>query len=80
MPELIDDYNPEMRGWIPLMPEPLMTASEIAQHLRLHIETIYRLIQKEGLPAVKAGGQWRFRVSEVDRWLRVRAEANIKST
>ena len=56
------------------MPEPLMTASELAQYLRLHTETIYRLIQTEGLPAVKAGGQWRFRTSEVDQWLQVRTE------
>lgn len=38
------------------MAEQLMTTSEITQHLRLHIETIYRLIQEEDLSAVQAGG------------------------
>ena len=51
------------------MAEALLTASEIAQHLKLHVETIYRLINQRGLPAVKLGSQWRFRVSEVDQWL-----------
>ncbi|MDH3600357.1 MAG: helix-turn-helix domain-containing protein [Candidatus Tectomicrobia bacterium] len=60
------------------MPETLLTAAEVAQHLRLHVETVYRLIQKASLPAVKVGGQWRFRVSEIDQWLRVQTEDEYK--
>ena len=56
------------------MAEALLTASEIAQHLKLHVESIYRLISQRGLPAVKLGGQWRFRLSEVDQWLYAEGE------
>ena len=49
-----------------------MTVREVAQHLRLAEITIYRLVEKGGLPGYKAGRQWRFIKHEVDDWLRSR--------
>ncbi len=59
------------------MAETLLTASEIAQHLRLHVETVYRLIHQKRLPAIKIGGQWRFRQSEVEQWLSMQTEHQL---
>ncbi len=52
------------------MDHTLLTAREVADLLRLNVETIYRLVQRDGLPAAKIGGQWRFGAVEVRGWVR----------
>ncbi len=44
------------------------TAEEIAEYLRLHPYTIRRLAREKKIPAFRAGGQWRFRKDDIDRW------------
>ena len=56
------------------MPE-LMTLQEVAQYLRLSIQTLYKMVEQGRIPALKAGAQWRFRRDEVDEWMRRRAAA-----
>lgn len=51
------------------MPEPLLTAADVAAWLKLNIETVYDLIVKDHLPAIKIGGQWRFQEAHVRDWL-----------
>jgi excisionase family DNA binding protein len=51
------------------MPEPLLTAADVAAWLNLNIETVYDLIAKDQLPAIKIGGQWRFQEAQVCEWL-----------
>ena len=51
------------------MDDTLLTAQEVADLLRLNVDTIYRLVQREGLPAAKIGGQWRFGGVEVLEWV-----------
>ena len=43
-------------------------AEEIAEYLRLHPYTIRRLAREKKIPAFRAGGQWRFRKDDIDRW------------
>jgi len=47
----------------------LMTVEEIAEYLRLTKRTIYRLLKKGTIPAVKVGNKWRFDRSVIDKWL-----------
>ncbi len=58
------------------MDDTLLTAQEIADLLRLNVDTIYRLVQREGLPAAKIGGQWRFEAVEVLGWVQGKREEN----
>ena len=51
------------------MPEALLTAAEVAELLKLHVETVYALIAKAGLPAAKIGGQWRFEEARLRAWI-----------
>jgi PTS system nitrogen regulatory IIA component len=51
------------------MPEPLLTAAEVAAWLKLNVETVYDLIARHQLPAVRIGGQWRFQEDQVREWL-----------
>jgi excisionase family DNA binding protein len=58
------------------MPEPLLTAADVAAWLNLNIETVYDLIAKDQLPAIKIGGQWRFQEVQVCEWLGRRRTAH----
>ncbi len=44
----------------------MMTAAEVAAELRLHERTVTRLATTGVLPAVRIGGQWRFRRADID--------------
>lgn len=47
----------------------IMTPKEAAKYLGFHLVTIYRLLKKKEIPAVKIGGQWRFKKDVLDSWL-----------
>ena len=50
-------------------PERWLSVDEIAKHLGVSKETIYRWVEKGKVPAHKVGRQWKFKVSEVDKWV-----------
>ncbi|MGO9060946.1 MAG: helix-turn-helix domain-containing protein [Candidatus Binataceae bacterium] len=43
--------------------------SEVAAYLKCHPSTVYRLLKVGGLPAFRLGGDWRFLLSEIDKWV-----------
>ena len=49
--------------------EPLLTADEAAEHLRIHVKTLQRLAREGRVPSVRMGKYWRFRLSSLDRWV-----------
>jgi excisionase family DNA binding protein len=54
------------------MAEPdadILTLDEVAAYLKAGKRTIYRLAASGEIPAFKLGGTWRFRRSELDRWI-----------
>jgi excisionase family DNA binding protein len=50
--------------------EPWSTLQEVAKHLQVSEETVHRWMEKRALPAHRAGRVWRFKLSEVDHWIR----------
>ena len=52
-------------------PERWVSVSEIADHLGISKETVYRWTESKKIPAHKIGKKWKFKISEVDRWVRV---------
>jgi excisionase family DNA binding protein len=46
----------------------VLTVNEIADYLRVHRSTIYRLLKKGQLPGFKIGRDWRFNVEAIDEW------------
>ena len=52
------------------MPEPWLSADDIADYLGVTKDTIYAWIADKGMPAHKVGRLWKFQTSEVDGWVR----------
>jgi len=57
--------------------EKWSSIEEIAEHLQVHKDTIRLWIKKGEIPAHKLGRLWRFRISEIDEWIRSGKSANI---
>ena len=60
------------RNWVQQQPQPLVgvyTISEVAEVLRMHPTTIYRLVKCGELPGFKIGGNWRVNRASLDLWL-----------
>ncbi|MCD6405041.1 MAG: helix-turn-helix domain-containing protein [Planctomycetes bacterium] len=55
-------------------PPEVMCLNELADYLRVSKSTLYKLVQRGGLPGQKVGKQWRFHKSAVDDWLRQHPE------
>ena len=52
------------------MIEPWTSVEEIARHLGVAKDSVYRWIERRSLPAHRIGRLWKFKVSEVDEWVR----------
>lgn len=50
--------------------EPWASVDQIAEHLGVTRDSIYRWIDRKGLPAHRVGRLWKFQVSEADDWVR----------
>ena len=50
--------------------EPWLSVDQIAEHLGVTRDSIYRWIDCKALPAHRVGRLWKFQVSEVDDWVR----------
>ena len=50
--------------------ERWLSVVEIAVHLGVNRDTIYKWIYRRQMPAHKLGKLWKFKVSEIDEWIR----------
>lgn len=46
----------------------LLTVREVAEYLRVHQATVYRLLKEQKLPAFRVGSDWRFSREVIERW------------
>ena len=49
--------------------DEILTLEEIAKYLRVSERTIYDCVQKGEIPAGKIRASWRFKKSEIDKWV-----------
>ena len=47
----------------------IMTVYEVAEYLKLHYMTVYRMVKRGDIPAFRIGIDWRFRREEIQRWI-----------
>lgn len=50
--------------------ERWVTVDDVAAHLGVTRDSVYRWMSSKGLPAHQLGRRWRFRLTEVDEWVR----------
>ena len=53
----------------------LLTLAEAARLLHVSTRTLQRMIRSSNLPALKVGGQWRVRESQLTEWIERREGA-----
>lgn len=52
------------------MTEPWASVEQVAEHLGVTRDSIYRWIGRQHLPAHRVGRLWKVKLSEVDEWVR----------
>lgn len=52
------------------MTEPWAPVDDVTQRISVAKDSIYRWIERKGLPAHKGRRLWKFKLSEVDEWVR----------
>ncbi|WP_447599194.1 helix-turn-helix domain-containing protein [Nitrospira sp. Nam80] len=57
----------------------LWTVMETCRYLKITPRTLYRYIQQHRLPAFKLGKEWRIVRSDLEQWVRARADTAIDS-
>ena len=58
--------------------EKWSTLKEVQEYLGVGRETILQWISKRNMPAYKVGRLWKFKLSEVDDWIRSGGAADDK--
>lgn len=48
----------------------VITIRELAAYLKMAEKTLYRLAAEGSVPGFKVGGSWRFRKTEIDKWIK----------
>jgi excisionase family DNA binding protein len=47
----------------------ILTIRQLADYLMVSEKTVYRMLDRNQLPAIRVGAQWRFRRQDIDQWL-----------
>ena len=62
------------------MTEPWVSIDDVVAHLKVTKDSVYRWIESRSLPAHKVGRHWRFKLSEIDEWIRCGESADFSDT
>lgn len=54
----------------------ILTIKELAKYLKIAEKTAYRFASEGKVPGFKVGSAWRFRKSEIDRWISDQEQRN----
>ncbi len=49
--------------------EELLTLEELAKYLKISKPTLYKMVEKGKIPALKVANQWRFKKDDINKWL-----------
>jgi excisionase family DNA binding protein len=53
----------------------ILTLRQVAEYLKVHESTVYRLVYRGELPAFKVGYHWRFKLESIDCWCLAQQQA-----
>jgi excisionase family DNA binding protein len=57
------------------MDQQVLTLEEVAEWLRVHPSTVYRLLRKRQIPGFRMGSDWRFTQASIASWIEQREAA-----
>lgn len=46
------------------------SVNQVAQHLNVKPDTVYKWLERKDMPAHKVGRLWRFKYTEIDAWVK----------
>jgi excisionase family DNA binding protein len=49
--------------------QDLITLKELSKYLKISKPTLYKMVEKGKIPALKIANQWRFKKEDIDRWV-----------
>ncbi len=75
----MDENDPSDKDSIDSTAPKVLTVLELAEYLRVHPTTIYRLLKAGKIPGFRLGAEWRFSIEVIDRW-RLRQEQSARPT
>ena len=58
------------------MNDRYLSVAEICTYLGIKRDTVYKWISKKELPAHRAGKFWKFKINEVDEWVKSNSNNN----
>ena len=58
--------------------EELLTIEELAKYLKISKYTLYKMLEKGKVPGFKIANQWRFKKSDIDRWIEEQRKPTVK--
>jgi len=50
-------------------PIVVLTVKEVADYLKVHSSTVYKLLRNQELPGFRIGTDWRFNKERIDQWM-----------
>ena len=56
----------------------MLTVGELADYLRVHASTVYRLLRSNQLPGFRIGSDWRFNFEIIEQWCK-REDARVST-
>lgn len=62
------------------MIDDILTIDEVANYLRVSERTVYDWAQKGEIPSGKIGTVWRFKKSEIEKWVNDRLSSSVRPT
>jgi excisionase family DNA binding protein len=49
--------------------EELITLEELSKYLKISKPTLYKMVERGKIPALKIASQWRFKKDDIDGWV-----------
>ena len=50
--------------------ESWMSVDDVASHLGINKDTVYKWLQRKKMPGHKVGRLWKFQLTEIDTWVK----------
>jgi excisionase family DNA binding protein len=72
-----NNYNRPAPTTAPL--DEILTLKQVAEYLKCHTSTMYRLVKHGSVPHFRLGGDIRFQKSTIDNWINKKTYAKARA-